>query len=64
MQFVLFQSSEGTQTHIDNFAGLDFVEVETYHQVVHRFLWTFSSTDDVYHLVDVVAGYDETLQNV
>ena len=64
MQFVLFQACQLTQTHVHNLACLNLVEVESSHQVVHRFLWTLGCTYDVYHLVDVVAGNDETFEDV
>ena len=64
MQFVLLQSSEGAQSHVDDFTCLNLIEVETHHEVVHRLLWIFGSTDDVYHFVNVVAGNDETFEDV
>ena len=83
-QFVLFESGELAQAHLDNCLGLNLVECieishitcfilimqgqlfvgEAFHQFLDCFLWRFGCTDDVYHLVDIVAGNDQSLKDV
>ena len=64
MQLLQAQTCELGEAHIDNSFRLQIVEVKTLFQVGLCFGRCFAGTNDMHHLVDIVAGYDETFQDM
>ena len=64
VQLVHLQARQLAQAHVDDGACLNVVEAETLHEVGYGLLRRLRRADDVYHLVDVVAGDDERLKYV
>ena len=64
VQLVHLQTRELAQTHVDDGAGLDFIEVEALHEVLDGLLGGLRRADEVYHLVDVVASHDEGFEDM
>ena len=57
LQFVHLQAGELTQTHLDDFVGLCHIEFKAVAQTLLGFLGRGGTADDVYYLVNIVAGY-------
>ena len=64
MELVHTQTCELGKTHVDNSLRLNLVELETLLQVALGVARSLGGTYDVHHLVDVVAGDDQTLEYV
>ncbi len=63
-ELVLLQTGELTQTHLDDGRGLRVGEGETLLELFASVHGVGRAADDAYHLVDVLRGYDETLEYV
>ena len=63
-QVLLAQTRELSQAHINDGLGLKFIQVEAFLQVGLGLGGSLAALDDVYHLVNVVAGNDESLKDV
>ena len=64
MQLIHTQSGQLRESHVYDSLRLYFVQVETLLQVALSIARSLRSTYDVHHLVDVVAGDDESFKNV
>ena len=64
VQILNAETCELAQSHIDDSLRLDLVDVETSLQVALCIGWGAACTDDANHLVDIVAGNDESLKDV
>ena len=64
MQLVHLQACQLAQTHIYDSPCLNLVEVESFLQVLYSLLWCLRCTDDVNHLIYIVASHDEGFQYV
>ena len=63
-EFLLLQTGELRQTHLDDGLGLHLVEREALHQALLRLLRVAARLDDGHHFVDIVRSDDECTQNV
>ena len=64
VQLLQAKTCELAQSHIHNGLTLQFIQVETLLQVALSVGWSLAGTDDVNHLVDIVAGDNQTLENM
>ena len=64
MQLALLKIGELAQAHLNDGAGLHLVEAKTLTQTLAGFIGGLARPDDVHHLVDVVAGDNQALQDV
>ena len=64
MQLVHTQTGELCQTHVDDGLRLNLVKLETLLQVALCVARGLRTTDDVNHLVDIVASNDEAFEYV
>ena len=64
MQLVHLQTSELTQAHIHDSSCLNIIEVEALHQVFDSLLRSLRGTDDMHHLVDIVACHYQCLKDM
>ena len=64
MQLLLLESGELAQAHLDDGLGLDVVKLKALHQSLDGILRGLGGADDVYHLVDIVAGDDKAVKDV
>ena len=64
MQLVLHQSGELAQAHFHDGSALYFAEVEAFHQSSDGFGRSLGGADDGDDFVDIVAGDDESFQDV
>ena len=64
MQLVDTQASQLTQTHVDDGLRLELVQVEALFQVALGVAGGLAVSNNVYHLVNVVDGDDQTLQDM
>ncbi len=64
VQLLQAQARELAEAHIHDRLALQFVQFESLLQVALCVARSLAGTDNVYHLVDVVAGNDETLEDV
>ena len=62
----LFQAQAGqlAQSHIHDGLTLQFIQLESLLQVALGIGWSLAGTDDVNHLVDVVAGDDQSFEDM
>ena len=70
-QFLIFcvqlfdtQARELRQTHVYDGFTLQFIKLETFLQIALCLRRSFALANDLHHFVDVVAGNDESFQNV
>ena len=59
MQFLLLQTGQLTESHIDNILSLSLIEAEAFHQSCLSLLRSLRRLDNLYHFVDIVAGDDK-----
>ena len=64
VQLLQAQACELAQTHIHNRLALQFIQLETLLQVALSIRRSLAGTDNMYHLVDIVAGDDQTFQDM
>ena len=64
MQLFYTQAGKLCQTHIDDGVRLQLIKVETFFKGTLSIRRSLSSADDVYHLINVIAGNDESLKDV
>ena len=64
MELVLFQAGQLPQTHFHNCSGLNFRQVEPLHKPFPGFIRGFGTPDDGDNLVDVVAGNDQSFEDM
>ena len=64
VQLLQAQACELTQTHIHNRLALQFIQLETLLQIALSIRRSLAGTDDMYHLVDIVAGDDQSLEDM
>ena len=64
MQLVDTQASQLTQAHVDDGLRLELVQVEALFQVALGVAGGLAVSNNVYHLVNVVDGDDQTLQDM
>ncbi len=63
-EFVDFQGGETPERHVEDGIRLDFAELEGVHQIRASIRGICGAADDLYDLVDVVDGNDQTLEDV
>ena len=64
MELVLLKVGELTQTHLNDCASLNLVKVETLSQALTCLVGGLTAADDVDNLINVVAGDNQTLEDV
>ena len=64
MQLVYTQTCELRQTHINDSLRLELIELEALLQIALGIGRSLRVADDVYHLVDIVNGDDQALEDV
>ena len=64
VELVHAQAGELRETHVDNGLRLQFVEFEARLKVALCIGRRLRVADDVHHLINIVHGYDESLENV
>ena len=64
MQLIHTQTSKLSQAHVYNSLRLDFVELESFLQVALCVAWCLRGTDNMNHLVDIVACNDESFKDM
>ena len=64
MKFLLLQACELSQSHIHDSLRLHFIQSEALLQVLLSVLGRLALLDDLHHLVNIVRGDDQTLQDM
>ena len=64
VQFFLLQTCELAQTHFNDGTSLNFGEAESFTQTLYSVLGRIAALDDGNHLVNIVAGNYQSLQNM
>ncbi len=64
VQVVLLKISQLAQAHLYNGAGLHIIEAEAVAQTLTGHVGGLAALDDLYHLVNIVGGNNQTLKDV
>ena len=64
MQLLQTQACQLAEAHIHDGLTLKFIEFETLLQVALGIRWSLAGSDNMYHLVDVVASNNQALKNM
>ncbi|CDA66876.1 unknown [Segatella copri CAG:164] len=64
VQLLQTQACQLAEAHIHDCLTLKFIEFEALLQVALGIRWSLAGSDNMYHLIDVVAGNDQALENM